>query len=104
MNQILPLKKVREELSDLLSRVAYGNQKVVITKFGKPLAAIVNYEDYEKLMNPASRFTDEEWEKGFEFITKAREANKDVPYEEAEKIIEREIAAVRSSKNAKSRS
>lgn len=104
MSQTVTLKEVREQLSELVARVAYGDQKVVITKFGKPLAAIVNFDDYEKLMNPASRFTDEEWEKGFEFITKAREASKDVSDEEADKIIEREISAVRSVKNDKSRS
>ena len=37
MSQILPLKDVRDQLSDLVSRVAYGDQKVVITKFGKPV-------------------------------------------------------------------
>lgn len=104
MSQTVTLKEVREQLSELVARVAYGDQKVVITKFGKPLAAIVNFDDYEKLMNPASRFTDEEWEKGFEFITKAREASKDVSDEEADKIIETEISAVRSVKNDKSRS
>lgn len=104
MSQTVTLKEVREQLSELVARVAYGDQKVVITKFGKPVVAIVNFEDYEKLMNPASRFTDKDWEKGFEFITKAREASKDVPHEEAQRIIDREISAVRSAKNATSRS
>lgn len=104
MNQTVTLKEVRTQLSELVARVAYGDQKVVITKFGKPLVAIINYDDYEKLMNPASRFTDKEWKKGFEFITKAREASKDVSDEEAKKIIDREVSAVRSAKNATSRS
>lgn len=104
MNQTITLKEVRGQLSELVARVAYGDQKVVITKFGKPLVAIVNYDDYKKLMNPAGRFTDEEWEKGFEFITKARVASKEVSDEAAKKIIARETASVRSAKNAKSRS
>lgn len=70
MNQTVTLKEVRDQLSELVARVAYGDQKVVITKFGKPLVAIVNYDDYEKLMNPASRFTDEEWEKGSSLLQK----------------------------------
>lgn len=104
MSQTVTLKEVREQLSELVARVAYGDQKVVITKFGKPLAAIVNFHDYKKLMNPANRFTDKEWVKGFEFITKSREASKDVSDEEADKIIKREVSAVRSAKNDKSRS
>jgi len=104
MSQTATLKEVREQLSELVARVAYGNQKVVITKFGKPLAAIVNYETYEKLMNPASSFTNEEWEKGFEFITKIQDTPKDNSNEEADKIIEKEIRTVRESRHAKSRS
>ena len=104
MNQMVTLKEVREQLSELVARVAYGDQKVVITRFGKPLVAIVNYEDYEKLINPAGRFTDKEWEKGFEFVAKAREASKDVSDKEAQKIIDRETSAVRSAKNVTSRS
>lgn len=100
----MSLKNVRDQLSDLVSRVAYGDQKVVITKFGKPIAALVTFKDYEKIMNPAKRFTKKEWDKGFEFITKAQRASKDVSDKEAEEIIEKEIKAVRSAKNAKSRS
>lgn len=103
MNQTVTLKEVREQLSELVARVAYGDQKVVITKFGKPMVAIVNYGDYEKLMNPASRFTNEEWKKGFEVITKIQNTPKDVSDEEADKIIEREISAVRAAKHDKSR-
>ena len=104
MTQTLPLKNVREQLSDLVSRVAYGDQKVVITKFGKPVAALVTFEDYEKIMNPAKRFTKEEWEKGFEFIDKARETSKKVSDKKEEKIITEAIREVRKAKNAQSRS
>lgn len=104
MNQTLPLKYVREQLSDLVSRVAYGDQKVVITKFGKPVAALVTFEDYEKIMNPAKRFSKAEWNKGFEFIDKARMASKNVPEEETQTIIEKAIKEVRRTKNVKSRS
>ncbi|MBI2029272.1 type II toxin-antitoxin system Phd/YefM family antitoxin [Candidatus Gottesmanbacteria bacterium] len=104
MSQVVPLKEIREQLSDLISQVAYGDQKVVITKNGKPVAALVAYSDYEKIMNPAKRFTKEEWEKGFEFIDKAREASKNVSVKEAEKIIEKAIREVRKAKNVKSRS
>lgn len=104
MSQTVTLKEVRKQLSELVARVAYGDQKVVITKFGKPMAAIVNYDDYEKLINPANRYSNEEWGKGFEFITKAREANKDVSDKKVVKIIDREVSVVRSAKNVTRRS
>jgi prevent-host-death family protein len=104
MNQTLPLKDVQEQLTDLVSKVANGDQKIVITKFGKPVVALVTFEDYEKIMNPEKRFSKKEWKKGFEFIDKARVASKNVPTEEAETIIEGAIKKVRSTrKNVQSR-
>lgn len=104
MNQTLPLKNVREQLSDLVSRVAYGDQKIIITKFGKPVAALVTFNDYEKIINPAKRFTNVQWEKGFEFIDKAREASKNVSVKDARKTIDRAVQEVRKTKNVQSRS
>lgn len=98
MNQTLPLKKVRNELSDLISRVTYGNQKIVITKFGKAVAALVTYKDYEKIMNPAKRFTKSEWEKGFTLMDKARTNAKKFPQKEVEQAIKNTINQIRHSK------
>ena len=98
MNQTLPLKDVRDQLSDLVSRVAYGDQKVVITKFGKPVAALVTFEDYEKIMNPAKRFTKEEWEKGFSLMDKARTNTKKYPQKKVQQAIDMAINEVRQSK------
>ena len=98
MTQTLPLKDFREQLSDLVSRVAYGNQKVLITKFGKPIAALVTFEDFEKIMNPAKRFTQAEWEKGFEIMDKMRANTSKYPQEEVEQAIERAVRDVRRSK------
>lgn len=104
MTQNIPLKNVREQLSDLVSRVAYGDQKVVITKFGKPVAALVTFDDYEKIINPAKRFTKEEWDKGFEFIDKARKSSKNVSNNKAKRIIVETIDEVRRNKNVASSS
>lgn len=98
MSQTLPLKEVREQLSDLVSRVAYGDQKVVITRFGKPVAALVTFEDYEKIMNPAKRFTKEEWNKGFSLMDKARANVNKYPREEVEQAIDQAVSEVRQSK------
>ena len=41
--------KARDEFSDLVNRVAYGKERVVLTRRGKPLAAVVPLEDVELL-------------------------------------------------------
>ena len=41
--------KARDEFSDLVNRVAYGKERVVPTRRGQPLAAVVPLEDVELL-------------------------------------------------------
>lgn len=98
MNQTLPLKNVREQLSDLVSRVAYGDQKVIITKFGKPVAALVTFEDYEKIINPAKRFTKDEWDEGFAMMDKARKNTQKYSPKEVTQAIDQAVGEVRKSK------
>ncbi len=104
MSQTLPLKDFRGQLSDLVSRVAYGDQKVVITKFGKPVAALVTFEDYEKIMNPAKRFTKDEWNKGFFLMDKARANTKNYPQKKVQQIIDQAVKEVRQEKRVQSSS
>ena len=98
MSQTLSLKEVRDQLSDLVSRVAYGDQKIVITKFGKPVAALVTFEDYERIMNPAKLYSKEDWDKGFTLMDKARENTKPYPQKDVEKAIDQAVSEVRQSK------
>jgi prevent-host-death family protein len=54
MKRGLPMTKVstvelREQLGDLLNRVAYAGERVVILRRGKPVAAIVSMEDLQRL-------------------------------------------------------
>ena len=39
----------RNQFSDVLNRAAYGREHVVLTRRGKPIAAVVSYEDLQIL-------------------------------------------------------
>ena len=41
--------RVKRDISDLVNRVAYGGERIVLTSRGKPKAALVSIEDYERL-------------------------------------------------------
>jgi prevent-host-death family protein len=41
--------QVKRDLSDLVNRVAYGGARIVLTSRGKPKAALVSFEDYQRL-------------------------------------------------------
>jgi len=40
-------EEVRDGLGELINRVAYGGERVMVTRRGKPVAAIVSKEDLE---------------------------------------------------------
>jgi prevent-host-death family protein len=49
MPSTISTSKAREFLADLITEVAYKGERVVLTRHGKPVAAIVSAEDLERL-------------------------------------------------------
>jgi len=41
--------QVKRDISELVNRVAYGGERVILTSRGKPKAALVSIADYERL-------------------------------------------------------
>lgn len=49
----IPVTQARAELADLINRVVYGGERVVVTRHGKPLVALVSAADLERLEEAA---------------------------------------------------
>ena len=49
MNHEVPVTQAREELADLINRVAYGHERIILTRHSKPVACIVPPEDLAQL-------------------------------------------------------
>lgn len=45
----ISVTQARAELADLINRVVYGGERVVVTRHGKPLVALVSAADLERL-------------------------------------------------------
>ncbi|MFI6644090.1 type II toxin-antitoxin system Phd/YefM family antitoxin [Streptomyces sp. NPDC050504] len=45
----IPVTQARAELAELINRVVYGGERVVLTRHGKPLVALVSAADLERL-------------------------------------------------------
>ncbi|WP_405578709.1 type II toxin-antitoxin system Phd/YefM family antitoxin [Streptomyces sp. NBC_01092] len=45
----IPVTQARAELADLINRVVYGGERVLVTRHGKPLVALVSAADLERL-------------------------------------------------------
>ncbi|MFE6459023.1 type II toxin-antitoxin system Phd/YefM family antitoxin [Streptomyces cinereoruber] len=54
MTYEIPVTQARAELADLINRVVYGGERVVVTRHGKPLVALVSAADLDVLEGTAS--------------------------------------------------
>lgn len=45
----IPASQAREKFAEILNEVAFGNERVVLHRHGKPVAVVVSVEDWRKL-------------------------------------------------------
>src|SRR4051794_24993888 len=51
----IPASEAREQISDVISRVAYGGERVIISPSGKPQGAMISIADFELLKQHEAR-------------------------------------------------
>ena len=85
-----PAMKVRQNLGELLNEVQYRHDRVVITKAGKPVAALIDMPLFERL-----RKLDDEFEA---IAAELSEAFSDVPGQELSDLLEEAVKAVRAGR------
>ncbi|MCQ4079879.1 type II toxin-antitoxin system Phd/YefM family antitoxin [Streptomyces sp. RB6PN25] len=49
MTHEVPVTQARAEFAELINRVVYGGERVVVTRHGKPLVALVTAADLRRL-------------------------------------------------------
>lgn len=49
MLEAIPITEARQKLLPLLSKIEEGAYRFMITRHGKPLAVVVNYEEYNRM-------------------------------------------------------
>ena len=57
MNAHVSIGQVKRDISELVNRVTYAGERIILTSRGKPKAALISMEDYERLLNSESRAT-----------------------------------------------
>ena len=58
MSTQVSIGQIKRDISDLVNRVAYAGERVIITSRGKPKAALVSMQDYERLLKSEGRVAD----------------------------------------------
>ena len=86
----LGAKEARAQFADLLGRVHYRSETVIIERSGKPMVAVIPIELYEKMVA--------EREARFEIIDRLHEKVPVVPEEEVLDDVAEAIAAIRAAR------
>lgn len=88
--------EVRKHFSEVVNRVANGEDRVFVEKHGTPAVALVSFEDLRRL-----RRLDKVIRERSEFLEAFREPFKDIPDEELERELEKTFAEIREERRQK---
>ncbi len=95
------IDELRSNLADIINRVTYANDRVVVKKHNRDVAMIISLDEYEKLMDPTKRLTKQQWNKHVKKLDSIRSKIPAQDPDELDKIIDEEIEAYRAEKRAR---
>jgi len=55
MDTQVSIGQVKRDISELVNRVSYAGERIILTSRGKPKAALINIEDYKRLLKSENR-------------------------------------------------
>ena len=81
----LPITEAREELTALSDKLHQTHETVTVTRRGKPVLAILPWEEYEALTETLEIMTDERLMADLRQSLKEAKAGKLIPWEQAKR-------------------
>jgi prevent-host-death family protein len=95
----IPASEVREQISEVISRVAYGRERVVVSRNGKAQAAIIPITDLDRL-EELDRQREARRRRGAQAVTEIQEASARAGVSElTDEEIDAEIAEARQARS-----
>ena len=58
MNTQVSIGQIKRDISELVNRVTYAGERIILTSRGKPKAALVSMQDFERLIRSEGRAAD----------------------------------------------
>lgn len=96
------IDELRSNLADIVNRVTYAKDRIVVKKYNREAAVLISVDEYEKLLDPRKRFSSkEDWDKLFKLTDNVRNRMSIKDQKKLEKIINEEVKAVRAQKQQK---
>lgn len=100
-NTQVTIDDLRTNLSDIVGRVMYGNNRVVIKKYNREAAILISIDDFEKLTDPTTRFSPEEWVAKFKVFDNLKKKNAQKSSSQIEKDVAMAVKEARARENEK---
>lgn len=100
--KIVSIDEFRSNLADLVNRVAYAKERIVVRKYNRDTAVLISVDEYEKLLDPTKRLSKDEWNKHAKRLDRIRNKIPAYDPDELDRIIGEEIEAYRAEKRVKS--
>ena len=94
MVKTVSTEDAQSNLGDVVAAVQANHQTVVLVQNGKPVAAVIGIEDYE-------RYRQERIERGWATIDRIQERNADLDPDEVYAEVTAEVEAVRRERRAR---
>jgi prevent-host-death family protein len=89
----LSAKEARDRFAEVLGQVQYGKDTIIVEKQGKPVAAVIDMDQYERLRQ--SR------EDAFAVLERVRAKNRDKDPEQVQRDVAAAVAEVRAASAAR---
>lgn len=99
-SNVVSIEELRSNLADIVNRVTYANDKIVVKKYNRDAVIIISLDEYEKLMDPTKRLSEKQWQDSVQKLNKLRAKIPHFDPQEMEKAIDEAVREVRAEKRA----
>ena len=104
MRATVSLDEFRKNLSDIVGKVMYGNETILVQKHNRIGVVVISEKEYQSLRDPRKRFTShEDWDKLFVLTEKVRDRMSAKDQADLGKAVNEEVKVLRAQKQQKNR-
>lgn len=100
LNNSVSIDEFRSNLAELIGKVMYGNNRIIIKKYNREAAVVLSVEEYEKLLDPTKRLSPTRWKNKFKTIDKIKASMPDIDPAIIKDEVAKAVKAVRAEKRA----
>lgn len=84
----IPIGQVKRDISELVNRVAFGGERIILTSRGKPKAVLVSIEDLQQLEATNTHTINDAWNK---LMAQSEQLNKTILTRRNEDVIDADL-------------